>query len=244
VALAFPEQEAVLLQPLEAALDGRLAVAAAACQVRDAHPPAVPVRADEPEDSLRLEGDLGVAEQAVGDLGELVRRHHPTADPRPEAGRRLTRRRGGERRTRRRGKVGVDGSGTVRDRVDDLAERPVVVSQLFADEVAVPLQFAQAAAYGVACVGSGAHEVGDRHVPAGAVGADVAEGSLRLEGDLGFAEQAVGDLGELVRRHHPTADPRPEAAHRASSRAVCARPPMLWSGRAGARWPGPLCEVT
>ncbi|MEU5075943.1 hypothetical protein AB0G76_30925 [Streptomyces asoensis] len=84
--------------------------------------------------------------------------------------------------------------------------------ELLAKEVAVLLQLVQALAYGVTSVGSGAHEAGDRHVPAGAVGADAAEDPFRLERQFRVAEQAVGDLGELVRCHHPTADPRPEAA--------------------------------
>ncbi|MGW9028374.1 hypothetical protein ACWGQ5_30335 [Streptomyces sp. NPDC055722] len=84
VALAFPQQEAVLFELPEPALHGRLAVAAAARQGGDGHPPAVPVRADQSEQALRFEAQPAVAEEAVGDLSRPVPRHHPTADLRPE----------------------------------------------------------------------------------------------------------------------------------------------------------------
>ncbi len=227
-AITFPYQEAVLLQLLQPALDRRVTIAATAGDVGHGHPPAIPMRGEQSEQTLRLEGQPRAAEESVGNLGELIGRHHTPADPRREAA----------------GTLGLQGCGhqvrfvqrdaqegrAVRDAVDDLAESAVRAAQTFTDQVAARLEFLQSGAYRFPPVRTQADEVVDRHLPAVPVRADVSEDPFRLVGEPGVPEQPVGDLGELISRHHTPADAFPETAHRRTAEA----------GRL--RWPGQHTE--
>ncbi|MGW7646420.1 hypothetical protein [Streptomyces bobili] len=208
VPLAGAAQESVALQLVQSGGDGVDAFAAAAHQVGDGDLPAVTVRGDVAENPLRLERQPRVPEQAVGDLRELIDGHDPAADARREAGIVFVfdRKAGGGFRQ-------VGGGGAVGDRVDDVAECAVRAAQPFADQIAAAFEFLQAGTDRLASVGTHGNEVGEGDQPAVAMRGNVPEDPLRPERQPEVPEQAVGDLRELIGRHHTPADPRPQAAH-------------------------------
>ncbi|MFE0520797.1 hypothetical protein [Streptomyces sp. NPDC058954] len=165
------------LQLLQARGDRVDAFAAAPHQFGDGDLPAVPVRTDVPEEALGLEGQPGVAEEVVGDLGELVGRHHTAPDPRPQPALVCVFDREGARGFQ---EGDVESGGAIGDRVDGLAECSVLAAQAFADEVAAVLQFLQAGADRLPAVGANGDQVVEGDLPTVAVGADVPEDALRL----------------------------------------------------------------
>lgn len=100
------------------------------------------------------------------------------------------------------------------------------------------LQFLQAGTDHFPSIGPGADQVGNDHLPAVPVRADVPENPLRLVRQPGIPEQAVGNLRELVPCHHPTTDPRPEAAHRDRPEQDGAWQPWRPTGFTSVRWAG------